>query len=225
MRHWLVGNGRSLKDTPLDLLKDEITWGMNRIHLRYDSTEWRPSYFFMTDFSSSSPKGYWKECIKAHWNTPKFLWTKFRDGLQPHEADYENLGKPLGEVPNTTWIDKCEKHHYYFAPNSKGMQEWHLPKLCTGYGGMSTMMQLAVLEGASEIYLLGCDLYTSDYSKNHFDPEYAFNKTDRSDFDNANMTKLHEVAKESSPVPIYNATIGGYLEVHERVDMIEVLNG
>ncbi len=44
------------------------------------------------------------------------------------------------------------------APNHKSMQEWHLPTLCTGLTGMSTMIQLAVVLGYDEIYLLGCDL-------------------------------------------------------------------
>jgi hypothetical protein len=34
---------------------------------------------------------------------------------------------------------------------------------------------------------------------------------------------VHTVARRSSPAPIYNATIGGMLEVHPRVDFFEVL--
>jgi hypothetical protein len=43
--------------------------------------------------------------------------------------------------------------------------------------------------------------------------------------DNENMNQAHMVARRSSPVPIYNATLGGKLEVHPRVDFFEVLNG
>jgi hypothetical protein len=49
MRHWIVGTGKSLLDTPLDLLKGEITWGMNRIHKYYDRTDWRPTYYAFVD--------------------------------------------------------------------------------------------------------------------------------------------------------------------------------
>jgi len=38
------------------------------------------------------------------------------------------------------------------------------------------------------------------------------------------MVQVHTVAKRSSPVPIYNATIGGNLEVYPRVNMLDVLN-
>ena len=32
MRAFIIGNGASLNDTPLDLLRDEFTIGMNRLH-------------------------------------------------------------------------------------------------------------------------------------------------------------------------------------------------
>lgn len=218
MRHWIVGNGLSLNDTPLHLLKDEITWGMNRVHLHYPNTDWRSTYYLMVDFNQQNPKDYWKECIRAHWETPKFLWDGFRDG-HPY-FDFE----PIGDVPNTTWIPRCKKHHYYMADNWKRAEKWHLPEICTAFSGIGSMIQLAVLEGATEIYILGADLYESDYRKNFFTPDYTDDQRDRSELDNTNMTQVHRVALRSSPVPIYNATIGGKLEVYERKDIYEVLD-
>lgn len=222
MRHWVIGNGNSLNETPLHLLKGETTWAMNRIHLHYPNTTFRPSYYFMCDWNQQNPHNYWRECIRAHADTPKWLWDGFRDG---HKF-FPDL-EPMGDVSNTTWIPRCEKHHYYMGDNHmKRAEAWHLPDICTAFSGIGAVMQLAYLNGATEIYLLGCDLYKGgDYSQNFFTPDYANDPRDRSDIDNVNMTQVHRVAKRSSPIPIYNATIGGLLEVHERRDMLKVLDG
>lgn len=217
MRHWIIANGASLLQTPLNMLKGEVTWGMNRIHLFYNKTTWRPTYYLMVDYNQQNPKDYWKECIKAHWNTPKFLWDGFRDG-----SPYFDF-TPIGEVPSTTWIPRCKRHHYYMADNFKRADSWHLPEICTAFSGIGAMMQLAVLNGATELYIVGADLYESDYRRNFFDPEYTSDPRPRDVLDNCNMTHVHAVAKRSSPVPIYNATLGGKLEVHPRVDYFEVL--
>ncbi len=47
------------------------------------------------------------------------------------------------------------------------------------------------------------------------DPRYA----------NGDCQAAHQAARKSSKAPIYNATIGGELEVYERVDLMEVING
>lgn len=221
MRHWVLGNGRSLRETPLERLQGETVWAMNRIHLYYPETSFRPTYFFMCDWNQQNPKNYWRECITAHWHTPKWLWTGFRDGHR-----YFPELEPIGDVPNTTWIERCEKHHYYMGDNySKRAESWHLPELCTAFSGIGTVMQLAVQQGATEIYLLGCDLYESNYENNFMVREYANDPRDRSEIDNINMTQVHEVARRSSPVPIYNATLGGALEVHPRVNFFDVVKG
>lgn len=217
MRHWIVANGASLNHTPLELLKKEITWGMNRIHLHYKETSWRPTYYLMVDYNQQNPPGYWKECIKAHWNTKKYLWDGFRDG-----HPYFDL-EPIGEVPATTWLPRCKKHHYYMASNWKRAESWHLPAICTAFSGIGAMMQLAVQNGATELYIVGADLYVSDYRKNFFDPNYTDDQRPRDVLDNENMTQVHTVARRSSPIPIYNATLGGKLEVYERVNFFEVL--
>jgi len=224
MRHWLVGNGKSLHDTPLHLLEGEISWGMNRIHTLFENTEWRPTHYFMCDHNQQNPRLYWHECILENIDAKKWLWSAFRDGIPANMAN--GTAEPgLGDLPNTTWIERCKKHHHYSAGNPKSMQEWHLPELCTGLGGMSTMLQLAVLEGATEIYLVGCDLYTwtGDYNDNFFDPDYTSDPRDRTEIDNAHMTQLHEVASRCAGIPVYNAGIGGKLEVYPRVDIYEVL--
>lgn len=217
-RHFIIGSGPSLKEVDFDLLKDEVTWGMNRIHLMYDRTDWRPTFFAMWDWNQQNPPGYWRACIAAHWETPKFLWEGFRDG-HPWYPDLE----PIGEVPNTTWLPRCAKHHYYQGDNkAKRATAWHLPEICTAFSGLGAMMQLAVQHGATELILLGCDGYGPDYSKNHFVDQYSDDERDRSELDNVNMLQMHRVARDSSPIPIYS-TSPAY-GVHPWVRLEEILN-
>lgn len=223
VRHFIVGNGASLKETPLELLEGEISWGMNRVHLLYPETPWRPTFYFMCDFNQqNTPLDYWKECITAHADIPKFLWDGFRSG----DRMFPDLGEGIGEVPNTTWIPRCQKHHYYNGDNYKKRAEsWHLPDICTAFSGLGAMMQLAVLHGATELYLLGCDLYEDggDYNGNFFTSEYTQDYRPRAKQDNITMLQMHTVALRSSPIPIYNCTVGGALNIYPRQKLEEIL--
>lgn len=220
-RAWIIANGSSLLRTPLELLQGEVTYAMNRIDLIYDKTSWRPEFYLCVDFNQQNrPIDYWKDCIRAHWDTPKFLWDGFRGG----DKGYPDLGDGIGEAPNTTWIPRCRRHHYYQGDNyRKRAESWHFPEICTAFSGIGAMMQLAVLNGATELYIVGADLYVGNYRQNFFDPEYTQDQRPRDKMDNENMTQVHMVAKRSSPVPIFNCTLGGMLEVYERKDFHEVL--
>src|SRR5438477_1743491 len=44
-RCFIIGNGPSLNRTDLSLLKDEFTFGTNRIYLAFDRLNFRPSYY------------------------------------------------------------------------------------------------------------------------------------------------------------------------------------
>lgn len=214
----IVANGPSLNRTPLlELSKNFDMIAMNRINLIYDRTEWRPDFYFMVDMNMQNTPGYYFDSIMAHYDTPKYLWDAMRDGTAQFPG--------VGDIPKTVWIPRCQKHHYYMYNNvDKRVKHWHLPEICTGIGGLSAMMQIAVLMGYEAIYLVGCDLgYKADGKANHFDPEYTQDSRDRAKFDNEAMIYLHEMAKRNSPIPIYNATSGGNLEVHKRVAVRDLI--
>ena len=46
---WLIGNGKSVRKEDLELLRDEVTFGFNRIHLAYDDMDFRPTYLVSGD--------------------------------------------------------------------------------------------------------------------------------------------------------------------------------
>lgn len=200
----MIGNGPSLNCTPLELLKNEDTMGMNAISLIYDKTDWRPKFYF---------------CMDVHPDDRR-RWKSIEDNLDCEKIFLYDLWKDRYAGNNITWIPRCKKHHPVPVQSKLAMQEWHLPTICSAHASMSPMIQLAVTMGYNEIYLIGVDMFNAKHD--HFDPNYPSHAVWQER--NKIETHIHEVAKKCSPVPIYNATIGGSLEVYPRVDIRKVLN-
>ena len=49
-RCFIIGNGPSLKIADLEKIKNEYTFGANRIYELFDKTDWRPRYYCLQDF-------------------------------------------------------------------------------------------------------------------------------------------------------------------------------
>lgn len=49
-RIFIMGNGPSLNRTPLDRLKGEFTFGVNRIYLLFDRIDWKPTFYTTVDW-------------------------------------------------------------------------------------------------------------------------------------------------------------------------------
>lgn len=228
-RIFLVGSGPSLAETPMHLLRNEDVMVMNkfgRIDAHY-GWNLKPKYYFKIDHNTVDRT----QVEEITWGLENcehlFLWDMFKTGYPEGHPNIETLSEGVGDIERTTWIPKCSrKCRSYYWYNDKANQEWHLPELCTAFGGMSTMIQIAADRlKYDEIYLIGCDLgYTPHANQNHAIKNYTTDKRDKSELDNGNMLHLHKMARACSPVPIYNATVGGELEVHERRDIWEVLN-
>jgi hypothetical protein len=86
-------------------------------------------------------------------------------------------------------------------------------------------LQIAVYMGFNPIYLVGCDLGFVDQNdlkddKNHFSSDY-FVPNKKASMYNHNMLEAHKFMKrifDERGIKVYNATIGGQLEIYERVD-------
>lgn len=218
---YLVGSGPSLKNTQMHKLKDQDVMVMNKFGRmdKYHGWGLRPKYYFKIDHNTVDMSH--KEEIEWGLNNCEqlFLWEQFKTGYPAKHPNVDTMPDGVGEIPNTTWIKKC-KHSAYQWDNWKAVKEWHLPEYCTAFGGMSVMIQIAVSLGYDEIYLLGCDLgYTPSVDLNHAIPAYTNDKRDKSEMDTGNMLTLHKMAKRCSPVPIYNATVGGELDIYERISL------
>lgn len=213
MRFWLIGNGPSLNDTPLDLLAGEYTMAVNKISGIFHKTKWRPTHYVKIDYSPFDG-GKWKDEVMPFVESgiPCLLWDVFRDGVKdPNEPFGDLIPDGIGDYPNVTWVTRCK--HHAIPPKMNGCaKKWHNP-FCTAYNSINTMAQWAVKLGATEIYLLGCDGKFTNGRDDHFMPYYNQIDAGYVERNNSHVLAAQLLIKESCPVPVYDFTMGGGLEV------------
>ena len=210
-RCFIIGNGPSLKQTDLTLLKKEYTFGLNRIYLLSDETGFRPT--FMVSVNRVLLEQFGKE-IEAL-PTPKFLswqarkWVDLQDGdLFVRDSGFHPL-KPLG-FSKRPWA-----------------------KIWEGATVTYVAMQLAYYLGFDEVILIGVDhsfttkgtphkeIVSESEDPNHFHPEY-FGKGVRWQLpDLETSERAYLLAKETFEQygrRIIDATINGKLKVFKKID-------
>ena len=191
-RVFVIGNGKSLLSTNLNALIGEKTYAVNKIWKLFNrKIKWRP-----TDYVRCEYPRYEKLDVEVDLREmsnvnhlvmhldPRMLFT------------YQSVRR--GNVETTArWMDVCEgaKH------------DWHLPKVCTYGTVITTAIQVAILDGATEICLIGCDLEDGHfYDKTNTNIELAY--------------EAHKIAARCSPVPIYNCS-RGKLDMYPEADLEE----
>jgi hypothetical protein len=216
MRAFVVGNGPSLKNTPLDLMHSEISFGVNNIHLIYPYTLWRPTHYVRAEEASGMDTGDWIESMNIQMMSNVEIWCNVWFVKWMEREEY-----PVRQV---NIINSCAHHQTNFD-SEYCPHLWHLPRLCTFGSTVNVAVQIAVMLGFSPIYLVGCDLGYRDGEPSHFDATYEHGKEQPARLANMNTLQAHVIAKRSTPVPIYNATIGGSLEAYERVNFEDLFTG
>lgn len=136
-RAFIIGTGPSLLISDLDQLKDEITFGCNKIYLAFDQTDWRPSYYFVLDRLVAENN---KEKIRSL-SLQKFLDHRLQPLFQddPDAVYIRNLGL----------IEKAE-------------QSFSKDPTVGAYCGGTVLyhhLQMAYYMGIREVYLLGVDFH------------------------------------------------------------------
>jgi len=255
MRIFLVANGPSLAKTPLDMLIGEESWGLARIHLIYDQTDWRPTRFWWSDHPQDQEN---MDDVLWHIEQDYPCWVR-RDVCEIITGDYVPSGPDEAddrwhhpapwapsprELPSnvTSWA-YCTEHNAGFirdvdgTPDLRRPDGWHLDdglaQLCKYGSGYNCMMQQAVLEGYNPIYLVGADLGfvgrsgLGEADPDHFHPKYNTRWADkaRADMDNETQEDMHVHAQNwTRPrnIQILNASLGGTLQVYERVDFFSL---
>ena len=214
-RCFVIGNGPSLRQTNLDKLKDEITIGCNGIFLLFDETAFRPTYYTVEDRLVAEDRA---SIINTLDGMTKVLPIDLKHHLKPDDNTvYINFLRQYPGFPKFT--DTFESHVYF--------------------GGTVTYLnlQLARYLGCDEIYLVGVDhnyqkkaptdkqegnVITSTVDDvNHFHPDYFGPGYRWHDPRVDRMEQAYLEARryaEANGFTIYNATIGGALEVFPRVD-------
>lgn len=223
VRAFIIGNGPSLAETNLDLLKDEITFGCNRINLIYPKTKMRVKHYVRAEgmeLLNFPDPSVWAEDVLYHLNDPNCTtWINpyFRINLEKIR-----MGKDWAKIKPgmVNWIGACAHYLTHYDKDDCPVQ-WHLPNFCSFGSSVNVAIQIAVTLGYGPIYLVGCDLGYKDNEPSHFTSSYenGYEKMLRPAlYANNDTVMAHMIAKRCSPVPIYNATKGGLLEVYERVD-------
>ncbi|GAG20412.1 unnamed protein product, partial [marine sediment metagenome] len=186
MRCWIIGNGKSLRETPLGLLEDEVTFGVNRIHKFYEFTSWRPTYYVRMEIDPID----WRAAARYH--AEEGIRCYLASHIAHSVAETRRPDWPLDNVVAVRMNCAHVKSSYSYG---KRAEEWHLPQLCCFGSVVGVTAQIAVLEGVEQIIFVGCDLGYNEQGLNHFDDEYGnwneMNQRER----NETETHMHEIIK------------------------------
>lgn len=209
----IIGNGPSLNNTDLSLLRNEYTFGLNKIYLLFDRIDWRPSFYV-----SVNPFVIQQS---AHQIFNEIHGLKFLDFVAfkylPYNEDTVHLLSLEGKNFST---DLCE-----------GIFQIHTVTYVA--------MQIAYHLGFDEVFLVGVDHFfnaaqdgrpdqvvvQNNHDADHFDPGY-FERGQQWNLPNLKGSEEgYKIAKamfEKKNKKIYDATVGGHLTVFEKVDYHDV---
>ncbi len=219
-RIFIMGNGPSLNETPLEKLANEYTFGVNRIYLLFDRISWQPTFYTALDWRVTPDTAHEIVALRDMiFFFPQRFWGLLRTG---------------------------EDVYWYYSKTCAFSHDASTGVCGTG-SVTGTAIQLAYYMGFDPIYLIGVDasykvhetvqqegqdafgtgvkLYlqsTKDDDPNHFDPRYFGSGSRWHDPNVAAMIEGFQHCRhtiESQGRRIYNATVGGKLEVFERVDI------
>lgn len=209
-RCFIVATGPSLTFEDLELIKDEISFGVNSIVKILSETNWRPTYFGIQD-----PLVYEKlenDILNSDAHT---IFTS--DLMQKKFASTKNF------IP--FFHDTCfHAVHGEIMPLCSGFSNDASVVIYDGYSITYSMLQIAVYMGFKEIYLLGTDCNYNIDGTHHFVESGFYDK--QAATVGQRMIFAYSVAKkysEMNDIKIYNCTRGGMLEVFERKDLNSVV--
>ncbi len=224
-RAFVIGNGPSLNRTDLAALKDEVVFAMNGFFLKMPELDWVPTFYVVEDHLVAEDRAAAINALRG----PTKLFPVY-------------LGYCMEEQPGTIFFNhrprKSYPHGFDFSLDAAAVTY-------TGCTVTNTTLQLAHYLGFQEIYLIGVDAdyglpadvkQSKDYGvgvldmksddPNHFHPDY-FGKGYR--WHDPQVDKMLEAYQETERVTrgtgryIYNAGVGGKLEVFQRVPFTTVL--
>lgn len=221
-RIFVVGNGRSLKDTNLDLIKNEYSFGINRIGLIFDKTIWRPTHFICATNRVKWSRDYRQDVLAAiDFSQESFIGYRIKDFLPENSNIYYIKCLHIKDDPIDDWWEDISNGEVSIFGQS-----------------LFGAMRIATYLGFNPIYLLGIDdkEYKNTGQKEdevHFDPTYELGKHRDSskslrEWHNPRIKRSHEImtrmAKKHN-FKIYNATIKTEVDYYPLVNFEEVVSG
>ena len=206
-RCFIIGNGPSLNHTDLSRLRNEYTFGLNRIYLLFPKLGFTTSYYvsvnhlvltqFVEEIAEQIP-------VAKFTSWENFIITK--------------------DIPDT---------FYFYRHNSAGFHKDITKGLWGGATVTYVTMQIAYYMGFKKVILIGVDhsfatqgkahakVTTQDSDPNHFDPSY-FGKGITWQLPDLRTSELaYQLARnsyEEAGREIVDATIGGKLQVFKKIN-------
>ena len=206
-RCFIIGNGPSLQNTDMRKLRDEFTFGLNRIYLMFEELGFSTSVFVSINDLVIEQSAADIQSLAL----PKFCSWRSRQWLAPQDDLY---------FLYTTYTGPK------FAKNAAG-------RLWEGATVTYVALQLAYYFGFSEVILIGVDHNFATKGKpnttitsqgddpNHFNPKY-FGKGFRwqlPDLETSEIAyRMARGAFEADGRRVVDATVGGKLAVFPKVD-------
>ena len=145
-RAFIIGNGPSLRVSDLTLLKDEITFASNKIYLAFDQTEWRPTYYSVTDRLVAKNN---REIIQ---------------GLGVRKVFSDQVREYFSGDPAIVWIKESARNMAVLAycdgagpPAEARFSRNALVCVDGGWSVVYAQLQLAYYMGIREVVLIGLD--------------------------------------------------------------------
>lgn len=218
-RCFLIGNGPSLYVQDLDKLKGELTFACNRIYLLFSDTDWRPTYYTISD-------PLFAQAYRGDINNNR-TFKIFSDSVRPYFKDATDI----------VWLEQLQYTRdddlsdFAFSTDlARGV--------CHGASTLYIQMQIAFYMGIKQIYLIGADfnykiqtkgirsgmgyIVNDSGEKNHFHPNYRQSAERWWLADTDFQLKTYSFANEifiQNKRQIYNASRKSALNVFPRVDL------
>jgi hypothetical protein len=207
-RCFLIANGPSLKKTNLDLIKNEITFGMNRIYLNYSNMSFKPTYLV---------------CVN------KLLLQQFSDEIKKQEMPLFINWQSRRFFKDTDNVHYIERN--FFGKNFSDDISFSL-------NGAATVtyaaLQVIYYMGFDTVVIIGMDhnftfegkpnqtqSRVEDNDVNHFHPNYFPKGVKWETPDLISSEYYYAIADKKNKENgrhIYDATIGGKCYVFDKID-------
>jgi hypothetical protein len=215
-RCFIIANGPSLRKINLELLKNDLTFGLNRIYLSFEHTSFRPTYYVaMNELILEQFSGE----IQAL-DMPKFLNWNRRVFFNSRNTNTVFLKSKL--------VLKDSFQYDLVRPMVLGGTVTYVA------------LQIAYYMGFSKVILIGLDhnyvdkgipnrteMRSADVDDSHFHPQY-FPKGSKWQLPDLLRSELdYEIARkvfEKDEREIVDATIGGMCKIFKKTDFPSLFN-
>ena len=210
-RAFIIGNGPSLRQTDLTKLKNEFTFGMNRIYLLFSELGFSTTYF--CSINDLVIEQFSADILALP--MPKFLAWRSHRHFSPQ--------LPISQLPTFIYSTYTGPR---FSPDVRG-------RVWEGATVTNMALQLAFHMGFEKVILIGVDHYFTskgDANKtvvsqgddpNHFAPNYFAKgfKWQLPDLDTSEIGyALARDAYQKAGREVLDATVGGKLTIFPKVD-------